>query len=85
MNTFHDVCLMRGSRRSSGIQEIVKALELIDSRLDVHLTVTGKFHDPAFQREDEKQKARDRIRFPGFEDMPVEGRHSAGQPVRDQE
>lgn len=59
--------------RTRGILEIVKAIELIESRFEVRFIVTGKFHDPLFQKEVENQKAYGRVRFlgflPNFEDM----------------
>jgi glycosyltransferase involved in cell wall biosynthesis len=52
--------------RTRGILEIVKALELIDPRFDVRLTVTGKFHDPGLKKEVEKLPGYNRTDFLGW-------------------
>jgi glycosyltransferase involved in cell wall biosynthesis len=59
--------------RTRGIKEIVKSLELIDPEFSVGLTMSGKFHDPALQKEVEKLPGYNKVLLlgwvPKYEDM----------------
>jgi glycosyltransferase involved in cell wall biosynthesis len=52
--------------KTRGILEIVKAIDLVDLKYNVHFAVTGKFHDTAYQRLIEREPGRTKMDFMGF-------------------